>query len=164
METAPAAGTETVETAAGTGDVGPVVVTTVRGRRAEANVPGVGAIPTATTVTTTIDMAETGFVIRGTALFDSVADATRFVEGMDKARERWVDSLFLKPRLKRAGLYNAAKNFDLRRQGKTVAFAAAMSIADTRSLLDQMAEWTRAFFEGRRAARDAGNREAPGRP
>jgi outer membrane biosynthesis protein TonB len=126
---------------------GPVLMVTVQGLLPPRwRAPFLGEIETPRRLTLAVEVARGGFYVRGAMLFDSEAQAERFIAAFGKAQAEATTAPLGKALLARFHLYHALNGLSFKRNGTKVSYATSISVADARGLLDRTAAQLRSFF------------------
>jgi hypothetical protein len=142
---------------------GPIAIVSVGGIVAsEVPVPQFGTLPTPQTVSLALEMATTGFFVRGTLIFDTEARAQDFHARVEAAQTRMLDSKLSELLLKNFHAYHALKGLTVRRKGRKVTYATSISNADAKAMMELAADWARRFYAAQEDVPPA--EEAPGGP
>ncbi|HUS67617.1 MAG TPA: hypothetical protein VMZ28_23940 [Kofleriaceae bacterium] len=128
-------------------DTGPIAVVSVGGIvSTQVTLPQVGTLPTPQTASLALEMATTGFFVRGTLIYDTPEHAQALQEGLEAARTRLLDSRLGELLLKNFHAYHALKGLTLRRRGTKVTYATSISNADAKAMMELAADWARRFY------------------
>jgi hypothetical protein len=123
--------------------------------------PFLGEIETPRRLTLAVEVARGGFFVRGAMLFDSAAQAERFIAAFGKAQANVTTSPLGKALLGRFHLFHALSGLSFKRNGTKVAYATSISVADARGLLDRTAAQVRSFFDMQRRPTPAPSKPLP---
>jgi hypothetical protein len=126
---------------------GPIAVMSVTGiHRSSFEVPQIGRVPTPQHFALALEMAGTGFYLRGTLRFGSPERATEFQQVLEAAKGRLIGSRLGELMLRNFHVYHALKGLTLRRKGTLVTYATSISSADARAGMQLAADWARRFY------------------
>ena len=96
---------------------------------------GVTSLPVPQRVSFAMELVKQGWLLRGNIVFATDADATEFVQTVQDAQQRIVDSHVLSALVARQHALNTIKGLSLARTGARVSYATSLSISDARAVL-----------------------------
>jgi hypothetical protein len=130
---------------------GPALVVTLAAGGTRIDLPDVGldltSLPGPERMTIALELADTGFLIRGNLRFASDADAVEAVDSITRTRDKILGSTLLKALLKRSKALNAVTGLSLDRRGARVSYATSISAGDAQGLLAVAAQYLDAYFQ-----------------
>jgi hypothetical protein len=107
---------------------------------------GVTSLPVPQRVSFAMELVKQGWLLRGNIVFANDADATEFVQTMQDAQQRIVDSHVLSALVARQHALNTVKGLSLARTGARVSYATSLSISDARAVLAAVAATLGDYF------------------
>ena len=132
---------------------GPIAVVSVAGlHQSDIAVPEVGVLPVPERAALALEMAGSGFYVRGTLAFADPAAAARFERRLDAARARLTGTTMGRLLLMNFHAENALRGLALRRRGALVTYATSVSGADGKAMMELAADWAGRFYDAHRGA------------